>query len=217
MNKIVILGLLIGFSLSMKPSKEDSPCVLKEPDGPEECFNEATEYFEQTCCFFIGTYKNVNNETVHGKGCLEALRIDVSTGEKKAITQKKIENGTYWENYEGIQNMESFLCYSPISECEKIQPAKNEEECYNAHPELTSEKCCYVESDWVEGDKIETNLKYCADIRIDSYNRYNLEEYNNNVLRKSVKGRATNIKKIKCFSTSLKINLLALALVLFIF
>ena len=215
MNKIFILGLLIGFSLSQKPSNINSECVMTKPDGPYDCFDKTAEYFEQTCCYFIGTYQDVDsNEFVHGKGCLEAFRIDVSTGEKKAETQKKIENGEYWPDYPGIKNIESFVCYSPISECEKIQPAKDEDECFSAQPELNSDKCCYVESDWVEGDKYEKNLKYCADIRIDDSKTRNLLE-ETVITRK--KGYATNIKKIKCFSTSLKINLLALALVLFIF
>ena len=215
MNKIFILGLLIGFSLSLKSSTENSECVTAEPNGPQDCFNKTTEYFEQTCCYFIGSYKDdENSEYKHGPACLEAFRIDVSTGEKKAETQKKIENGEYWKDYPPIKNIESFVCYSPISECEKIQPAKDEDECFSAQPELTSDKCCYVESDWVEGDKYEKNLKYCADIRIDDSKTRNLLE-ETVITRK--KGYATNIKKIKCFSTSLKINLLALALVLFIF
>ena len=90
MNKIFILGLLIGFSLSQKPSNINSECVMTKPDGPYDCFDKTAEYFEQTCCYFIGTYQDVDsNEFVHGKGCLEAFRIDVSTGEKKAETQKK--------------------------------------------------------------------------------------------------------------------------------
>ena len=43
MNKIFILGLLIGFSLSMKPPREDSPYVLKSPNENVDIDNESKE------------------------------------------------------------------------------------------------------------------------------------------------------------------------------
>ena len=43
MNKIFILGLLIGFSLSMKPQKEGSPDALKSQDEKVNIDNESKE------------------------------------------------------------------------------------------------------------------------------------------------------------------------------
>lgn len=230
MDKIFILGLLIGFTLSEEPYEENSPCELAEPESPGDCFAARPEFLEQTCCFFRGTFLPIEGgEKVHKNACLEAYRRDVSTGEKKAETQKKIEEGTYWKDYPSIDNIESFLCFDEISECEKIQPAENKEECFNAHPELTSETCCYIESDWVEpnwyGDGrsgIRSKIPYCVDIRKkDIKNKKAMKEVENMIKNhtywEGIDGFATTISNFKCFSNSLKINLFTLALVLFAF
>ena len=222
MNKIFIFGIIIGVALS-----QNSPCVQATPKNPEDCFSLATEYFQQTCCYFIGSYKDdENSEYKHEAACLEAYKRDVSTGKRKAETQKKIEDGKYWEGYPGIKNIESFLCFDPVSECEKNQPVENEEQCYSAHAELTSETCCYIESDWVEPnfygegkEKKEGVIKYCADIQKEDTK--NIDKLKDKIIKAEywdgVEGHPTEIKSLKCFSNSLNINLIALALVLFIF
>ena len=228
MNKIFILGLTIGVALSLETSKELSPCAKASSiEDPEECFSLETEFFQQTCCFFNGTYKDPGKKEKKGGACLEAYKSDVSTGKRKAETQAKIEKGEYWENYEGIKDIESFLCFDTISECEKNQPAENEEQCFSSYPELTSETCCYIESDWVEPDfygegkeKHEKDIiRYCVDI--DKGDSKNLDEVQKKILDgtywEGYPGHPTRIEKFKCFSISLNINLLALALVLFIF
>ena len=220
MNKIFIFGIIIGVALS------DSPCAQATPENPEDCFSLETEYFQQTCCYFYGTYEDPGKEKITGPACLEAYKRDVSTGKRKAETQKKIEDGKYWEGYPGIKNIESFLCFDPISECEKNQPVKNEEQCYSAHAELTSETCCFIESDWVEPnfygegkEKKEGVIKYCADIQKEDTK--NIDKLKDKIIKAEywdgVEGHPTEIKSLKCFSNSLNINLIALALVLFIF
>lgn len=226
MNKAFILGLLIGFSLSVEPLREEySECVQAVPNSPEECFPLKTEYFQQTCCYFYGTYKDLEGKTVTGPACLEAYKKDVSTGARKAETQKKIEDGKYWPDYDPITNIKSFLCYGLTSECEKIQPADNEEDCFNSYPELTSEGCCYLESDWKEGDKYEKMQKNCVDILLkDSKTKKDIEKTKARILNGTYWdgdfGEPKEIKTLKCKNTnssSLKTNLLALALILFLF
>ena len=221
MNKIFIFVLLIGVALSVN----DSPCVLATPTNPEDCFSLEAEYFQQTCCFFYGTYES-EGKFITGPACLEAYKRDVSTGKRKAETQKKIEEGKYWKGYPGIKDIESFLCFDSVSECEKNQPVEKPEQCYSAHAELTSETCCFIESDWVEPNfygegkpKEEGMLKYCADIEKEDTKK--IEELKDKIIKgeywDGVEGHPNTIKSLKCFSNSLNINLIALALVLFIF
>ena len=150
MKRIVFLGLILGVSLKLS---ENSPCVLATPSNPQDCYSKETEKMQQTCCYFYGKYKDINSGNfVTGPSCLEAYKSDVNTGKNKAETQKKIEAGTYWPDYPAITNLDAFSCFDEISECEKIQPANGEDSCVGAHPELNNEVCCYLESDWIEGN-----------------------------------------------------------------
>ena len=162
-----------------------------------------------------------------GKGCLEAYRSDVSTGERKAETQKRIEAGTYWNDYPAITNIKKFSCFSEVSECEKMQPAPNEDACFASHPELTNEVCCYLESNWVEDGKTETNLKSCVDILAKDVEteegiQKTIERIKNNSYWDGDYGYATVIDKLVCkkgtsSSSKLITNLFALALALLVF
>ena len=236
MKKIFILVLLIGIALS-KLRSTVSPCASMEPNSPGDCFSQKTEFFQQTCCYFYGTYKNLDGETVTGPACLEAYRKDVSTGARKSETQKKIEAGTYWENYPAITNIESFLCFDEISECEKQQPAKGEDDCFNSHPELNSETCCYLESDWHKDDRHEDEIKKsCVDIyTADVQTEEGIEEVKEKIKNGTYwtdddYGYAKKINAFKCkksqsvlaqvpiaSSNYLINNLLILAFVLFLF
>lgn len=230
MNKFLILSLLIGFVLSIEPLKQYSPCALATPESPEDCFSLAPEYFRQTCCYFEGTYDVYGNGTfVTGPGCLEANRIDVSNGTIKHKTQEKIEKGEYWPNYPGIKDIKSFLCYGAVSECETKQPVDNENECFNAKAELTSEGCCYLKSDWKEGNKHEKEvIGACVDIKlVDSANAAKMEETKKRILNGSYWdgdfGEPTKIEKFVCANTNadsfvlIKLSFLIISLLLAIF
>ena len=238
MNKLLIFGLIIGVVFTKL--RENSHCVLANPDTPQDCFSQKTEHFQQTCCYFEGTYQDTDGKMKTGKSCLEAFKYDVSNGKRKAETQKKIEEGTYWTeypDYPGIKDIESFVCFDEISECEKMQPAKGEDDCYNAHPELTSESCCYIESDWHKGDHHEDNIeKSCIDIFTeDVQTPEGLEETKERIKNGTYwpdgdYGYAKVINAFRCkkstisqqedpvaSSSSLMVNLLVISLILFLF
>ena len=229
MQKFLILSLLIGIVLSVEPEVY-SPCVLATPESPEECFSLAPEFFRQTCCYFEGTYDIGNGTFVTGKACLEANRIDVSNGTIKHKTQEKIEKGEYWPDYPGIKDIKSFLCYGAISECETKQPVDNENECFNAKAELTSEGCCYLKSDWKEGNRHEKEvIGACVDIKlVDSATAEKMEETKKRILNGSYWdgdfGEPTKIEKFVCANTKstnssvfMKLNFLILSLLFFMF
>ena len=230
MNKIFLISLLIGSTILIEPFREDSPCVQLQPENPEDCFKSDPEFFRQTCCYFEGNY-SVDGTYKVGKACLEANRSDVSTGERKFETQKKIEAGTYWEDYPPITNIESFLCYDTISDCEKRQPAANENECFAAKPELLNEGCCYIESDWVKGDKHEKDvIGACVDVGLeDSLTEQKIEETKKKIIDGTYwgeeYGHATKINKLVCANTQksaghsnfVSLDLLALFLVFSLF
>ncbi len=230
MKKFMILVLLIGISLAVEPLKTTiSPCVQKaNPKSPEDCFELDTQEFGQTCCYFEGTYTDEGESPVNGAACLEAFRIDVSNGTIKHETQKKIEEGTYWKNYPPIKNISRFLCYDSISECEKKQPAPNENECFNAKAELTNEGCCYLESDWEEGErKQEEIMGYCIDIKLaDSETQKKIEDTKAKILNGTYwdgdYGKPTKIKKLVCANTKssaylMKVNSILFGLLLILF
>ena len=155
--------------------------------------------------------------------------------QKNMKLKKKIEEGKYWENYPPITNIQSFLCYDQVSECEKKQPASSEKECFAAKAELLSEGCCYLESDWKEGDRHEKDIVgSCVDIRLeDSETEEKIEETKRRIISASywegIDGYATQIKKLVCANTKkkdddkiidnssflMKVNFLLLSLFLF--
>ena len=225
MKKNLILVFLIGFVFS-KLRTTTSPCVLREPNSPGDCYSQETEFFQQTCCYFIGTYQNSDGQKVTGKSCLEAYRYDVADGKRKSETQKKIEAGTYWENYPAITDMTAFSCFDEISECEKMQPAENEDACFSLKPELNKEVCCYLESDWKEGDQYEDNLKSCvdivaADVETEEGIQQTIEKIKQGTYWDGDYGYPTKVGKLVCkkasnSSTNLMINLFTLALIMLI-
>jgi hypothetical protein len=228
MKRIILFVLILGFSLEL--SDEDSECVRATPNSPEECYSLTPEKIHQTCCYFEGRYYDTaSGQYKSGPSCLEAYRSDVNTGKNKAETQKKIEAGTYWDGYPAITDMKAFSCFVDISECEQIQPAKNEDSCVGAQPELNNEICCYLESDWYDPDgRNETNLKSCvdviaADVENEQKKQETIEKIKNGTYWPGY-GYAKNVNKLVCkkavtpsSSTSLMTNLLSLALVLFMF
>ena len=202
MKRFLLFLLVLGLSLELTNVREDSPCVSAKPKKPEDCYSLTHEKTTQTCCYFEGKYKDGDTFKT-GKACLEAYRSDVNTGERKAETQKKIEAGTYWPDYPGITDLKSFSCFSKISECEKIQPAKDENECLNAHPELNNQVCCYFESDWIEGTKRETDLKYClditaADVETEEKKKETMERLINSTYWDGDYGHPSKIDKLVC-------------------
>ena len=232
MKRIILLGLLLGFSLA-RSNEENSPCVLAEPNSPEECYSKITEKIQQTCCYFNGTYKHhESGEFVTGAACLEAYRSDVNTGKHKSETQKKIEEGTYWDGYPAIKDLKAFSCFVDISECEQIQPAENEDSCVGAQPELNNQICCYLESDWEDesGTRKEKKLKSCVDIfaedvATEEKKQETIEKIKDGSYWGLEYGKAGEVYKLVCkkavtpttSSTSLMINLLSFALVLLMF
>ena len=232
MKRIILLGLLLGFSLAWS-NEENSPCVLAKPKSPEECYYNNTEKIQQTCCYFYGTYKDLETgEFVTGAACLEAYRSDVNTGKHKSETQKKIEAGTYWDGYPAIKDLKAFSCFVDISECEQIQPAENEDSCVGAQPELNNQICCYLESDWEDEDgaRKETHLKSCVDIfaedvATEEKKKETIEKIKDGSYWGLEYGKAGQVYKLVCkkavtpttSSTSLMINLLSFALVLLMF
>lgn len=229
MQKLFLLGLLIGNLLYVSPSTEDlSECVLKKPTSERDCFDSEPLNFKQTCCYFEGTYEDTDGTMTTGKACLEADRIDVSNGTIKHETQKKIEAGTYWADYPPITDIKSFLCYDEISECEKKKPVKSASECFKAKPELLSEGCCYIEADWEYNGKYEEEMVgFCLDIRLeDSLTKKKVQETitklkNGSYWEGANYGFAHNIQKLVCANTQnsfmMKVNFLILSLLLFIF
>ena len=227
MIRIILLGLILGFSLELKD--DYSPCVTANPTNPEDCYALETEKIQQTCCFFYGKYQGLDGQMRTGPSCLEANRSDVNTGKHKSETQKKIEAGTYWPDYPAITDLKSFSCFVDISECEQIQPAENEDSCVGAQPELNSQTCCYLESDWHVGDRSETKIKSCVDVfsedvATEAKKQETIEGIKNGSYWGEEYGYAGNVYKLVCktsksssSSTSLMINLLSLALVLFMF
>ena len=227
MKTILLLLLVLGSSIELTPNAL-SPCgSSSDVKGIDECKVLRTEKISQTCCYFYGKYKDADSDQYKtGGACLEVDKRDVATGEKKSETQKKIEAGTYWPGYPGITDLEAFQCFDDLSECEKMDPADNENSCFGLHPQLNKQKCCYVESDWVLGDANETNYKYCLDIVAADVET---EEKKQATIEKIIKGEywdpkyghPTKINKLECgttsSSTSLMANLFALALILFVF
>ena len=229
MKTILLLLLILGSSLELSPNEELSECGRSEnAKGLDDCKNLKTELIQQTCCYFYGKYKDTNSsEYKTGGACLEARKRDVATGEKKSETQKKIEAGTYWSNgYPPITDITAFQCFDEFSECEKMDPADDENSCFGLHPQLNSEKCCYVESDWVLDGKTETNYKYCldvkaADVETEEKKQATIKMIESGLYWDSSYGHPTKVDKLICgstsSSTSLMINLFVLALILFVF
>ena len=231
MKRIILLGLLLGFSLARL--NEDSQCVQATPGKPEDCYSLTTEKIQQTCCYFNGTYKDHDSDNYEtGAACLEAYRSDVNTGKHKSETQKKIEAGTYWEGYPAITELKAFSCFVDISECEQIQPAENEDSCVGAQPELNNQICCYLESDWEDesGTRKEKKLKSCVDIfaedvATEEKKQETIEKIKDGSYWGLEYGKAGEVYKLVCkkavtpttSSTSLMINLLSFALVLLMF
>ena len=230
MERYFLVALLIGITIAVEPLKETNSCVEKIPEKPEDCFGLETEKFRQTCCYFYGSYSDNGKDYKTGPACLEADRIDVSNGTIKHQTQKKIEEGKYWKDYAPIKNITSFLCYDSISECEKKQPATSEKECFNAKAELPTEGCCYLESDWKEGDREEKDIiGSCIDIKlVDSETKQKMEETKKKILDGTYwdgdYGVPTKINKFVCAntkstesSTIMKVNFILLCLSLILF
>ena len=97
----------------------------------------------------------------------------------------------------------------------------------NAYPELNNQVCCYFESDWIEGDKKETDLKYClditaADVETEEKKKVTIEKLIKSTYWEEDYGHPSKIDKLVCkkassSSSTLTTNLLVLALVLFLF
>lgn len=217
MEKIFIFCLLFGSSLFLTPTEyhlkdDNSQCVNIHPTKPEDCFSAETEFFRQTCCYFEGKYQDVDGQYVTGPACLEANLSDVSTGARKFETQKKIEAGTYWKDYPPITNIQSFKCFDTYSECKKRQPVSDPNECFSSKPELTTQSCCYLESDWKTADKHEAEVVgSCVDIYLtDSATEEKIEETKKKIMSgtywKNNAGYATKINKLVCESTNLKLG-----------
>ena len=227
MKRILILSLMLWLSLELSNFQAESQCTLATPEKPEDCYSLVPSTQVQTCCFFIGSYNDGDGYKT-GKRCLEANRSDVNTGEHKAETQKKIEAGTYWSNYPPIKDIQSFSCFTKISECERIQPAKDENSCFSAYPELNNQVCCYLESDWTQYGRTETDLKYCLDIDAVDVETEEKKEITKQKIINSTYwdgdyGHPNKIDKLVCknpsssSSSSLMINLLVVALILLLF
>ena len=232
MSKYLLFSLILFLFLSETLTDDStlSPCAQAVPTNPQDCYSLKGEFLTQTCCYFEGKYKDLTKEeTKEGPGCLEAFRSDVNNGANKAETQKKIEAGTYWENYPPITDLKAFNCFDEISECEKIQPAKNEDSCIGAHAELNNEICCYIESDWTEPDGThENNLKYCvdivaADVETEEKKQATIEKIKAGTYwDPDTVGKASTVAKLVCkkakssSSSFLFINLLTIALGLLI-
>ena len=149
-------------------------------------------------------------------------------------TNQKLKKRSKKENIgkvPAITDLKAFSCFVDISECEQIQPAENEDSCVGAQPELNSQICCYLESDWHDLDgRSETHIKSCVDVFAeDVATDEKLEETKQKIKEGNYwdpkYGRAGEVYKLVCkkavtpttSSTSLMINLLSLALVLFMF
>lgn len=228
MSKLFIFCLLFGFSLLLSPTEynlkaDNSQCVDMHPTKPEDCFNAKAEYFRQTCCYFEGKYQGDDGQYVTGPACLEANLFDVSTGARKFETQKKIEAGTYWKDYPGITNIESFKCFDTYSECKKRQPVSDPNECFSSKPELPTQSCCYLESDWKTEERHESDIVgSCVDIyTADANTTEKIEETKKKIMAgtywKGNTGHATKINKLVCDSTNLKLGYFMMFLILILF
>ena len=148
---------------------------------------------------------------------------------KNQKLKKKIEAGTYWSNgYPPITDITAFQYFDQLSECEKMNPAENENSCVGLHPQLNKEKCCFVESDWVLDGKTETNYKYCldvvaADVETEDKKKATIEKIIKGEYLDAKYGHPTKIDKFvggtgsTSSSASLMVNLFVLAFILFMF
>ena len=86
-----------------------SPCELeKNPKSYKDCLNKTTEFIFEICCYL----KGINSSNSNEEECVDISRDDTRNKHFLELAKEKIQNGTYWDDYnETYKSIELLICY----------------------------------------------------------------------------------------------------------